>query len=76
MRLPNGTYFTTAGSEMQISGAHGGISRVAFDWLEEGACYDCRPEPYASDDGYLVWHCAECGGGKAKLILEESLCKL
>ncbi len=29
--LPNGKYRTKAGSEMQISGTHGGISRVWFD---------------------------------------------
>lgn len=43
MGLPNGHYRTKAGSEMWISGKHGGISRVEFDWLEEGgARIACR----------------------------------
>jgi hypothetical protein len=51
---------------MTISGKHGGISEVEFDWFEEDACLDCIPAPY-DDDGYLVWTCPVCGGGKAKL---------
>lgn len=35
--LPNGHYKTEHGSEMWISGKHGGISRVEFDWLDEDA---------------------------------------
>lgn len=66
--LPIGEYRTIHGSAMTISGPHGGESRVEFDWLEETACCDCRPEPY-DDEGYLVWHCDVCGGGKAKLEL-------
>jgi len=68
MGLPNGHYITESGSEMRISGEHGGISTVDFDWLEEGGCFDCAPEPY-DQDGYLVWHCAECGGSAAALHL-------
>ena len=50
---------------MTISGKHGGISRVLFDWVEEGGCCDCHAEPY-DDDGWLIWRCDECGGGSAK----------
>lgn len=63
--LPPGKYKTKSGSEMVISGKHGGISRVDFDWLEEGGCLDCVPEPY-DVDGMLVWSCDYCGGGAAK----------
>lgn len=52
---------------MVISGKHGGVSRVEFDWLEEaGACIDCVPEAY-DDAGYLVWHCDYHESGRAKL---------
>ena len=65
--LPQGKYITAAGSTMMVSGVHGGVSKVSFDWVEEqNACCDCVPEPY-DDDGYLVWHCEACNGGKAKL---------
>ena len=67
MALPNGHYRTAAGSEMWISGANSGISRVDFDWLEEGACFDCVPNAYEFD-GMLIWHCDECGGGQAELL--------
>jgi ribosomal protein L37AE/L43A len=64
-----GKYKTKNGSTVEISGQYGGKSQVRFDWLEEeNACFDCQPESYAVD-GYLVWTCSECGGGKAKLIL-------
>lgn len=66
MRLANGTYKTAAGSTMTISGQHGGISRVDFDWLEEGACPDCCPNGYEVE-GYLTWSCDVCGGGSARL---------
>ena len=66
--LVNGHYRTAAGSEMWISGTHGGISKVSFDWLEEAsACCDCTPEPY-EQDGRLHWHCDDCGGGNALLF--------
>lgn len=53
---------------MTISGKHGGISEVEFDWLEEDdACIDCVPNPY-DDDGYLTWNCEQCGNGSAQLF--------
>ena len=66
MRLPKGKYITNNGSTMTITGKHGGISEVNFNWLDEGACIDCEPEPY-DEDGHLTWHCVICGGGRAKL---------
>ena len=52
---------------MTISGKHGGVSELWFDWLEEpDACSDCVAEPY-DVDGYLVWNCKICQGGKSKL---------
>lgn len=70
--LPIGAYRTKAGSTMTVSGAHGGISTVNFDWLEESnACVDCAPEAY-DDDGYLVWHCDVCGGGSAELVATDA----
>jgi len=53
---------------MVISGKHGGISEVLFDWFEEDACIECQAEAY-DQDGYLVWHCDYCGGGRAKLFI-------
>lgn len=72
MALPNGKYRTKAGSTVEISGAHSGISHVLFDWLEEqDSCYDCDPDPYPQDWGdgthHLVWCCEKCGGGSAAL---------
>lgn len=64
--LPPGKYKTKNGSTMTISGKHGGISEVEFKWMEEHACLDCQPEAY-DDDGYLVWRCDCCDGGKARL---------
>ena len=67
MSLPPGKYRTSAGSTMTISGKHGGISAVDFDWLEEdGACLDCRPNAY-DDEGYLTWTCDYHEAGRAKL---------
>ena len=69
-RLPNCTYRTRAGSIVRISGKHGGIAEVEFDWLEEGGCFDCKVNPYPADDGYdwyMTWDCEYCGGGKAIL---------
>ena len=70
--LPNGKYRTLAGSTVTISGNHAGVATVEFDWLDEDqACIDCHPEPYPEYWGHaewrLVWHCAVCGGGSAKL---------
>jgi len=67
MGFPNGIYRTKNGSMMEISGKHSGISKVDFDWLEEGACCDCAPDVY-EQHGQLVWHCDECGGGSAELF--------
>lgn len=65
--LKPGKYRTESGSTMTISGKHGGISEVDFDWFEEDACIECSVESY-DQDGYLVWYCDECGGGSAKLL--------
>jgi hypothetical protein len=65
--LPVGKYRTKGGSTMEVSGKHGGISRVEFDWLEEDACDSCTPEAY-DDEGFLSWHCHRCCGGRAKLV--------
>ena len=66
--LAKGKYKTKNGSIMTISGQYGGISRVDFNWFDEdNACCDCQPEAY-DDEGYLVWYCGICGGGKAKLV--------
>lgn len=67
--LPIGRYRTEKGSTMKVYGRYAGKSQVNFDWLEEGACCDCKPEPY-DDEGSLVWHCDQCGGGKAKLFID------
>ena len=64
--LPICDYKTAAGSTMKISGKHGGIYEVDFDWFEEGGCYNCEPSA-REDDGFLVWYCEECGGGRAEL---------
>lgn len=67
-RLPNGRYRTAAGSEMRITGGHGGISHVFLDWLEErSACCDCVVDPY-EHDGRLHWSCDVCSGGSALLF--------
>lgn len=68
MRLPCGEYRTTAGSVVKISGARCGIVRVDFDWVEEGGCIDCEPD---LDGDELVWHCDVCGGGSAKVFMDE-----
>ena len=65
--LPVGDYVTASGSEMRVKGKHGGVSIVAFDWLEEGGCVECEPQAY-DQDGDLVWDCNYCGGGRAKLF--------
>jgi hypothetical protein len=72
-KLPNGKYVTDHGSTLEISGEHSGISKISFDWLEEGGCVDCQceayPEEFDSDDWRLIWHCDYCDGGSAKLKL-------
>ena len=63
----NEKYTTPNGSTAEISGEYGGKASIDFDWFEEpDACGDCQVESYP-EDGYLVWHCNRCGGGKAKL---------
>ncbi len=72
MSIPNGEYLTAAGSYVNISGAHGGISEVVFDWCEEtNACCDCTVDPYPDWNGnawILRWDCKECDGGCAELF--------
>jgi hypothetical protein len=72
-QLQNGKYITDNGSTLEISGKYGGISKVSFDWLEEGGCVDCQceayPEKFDENDWRLVWNCDYCEGGSAKLQL-------
>lgn len=68
--MKNGTYYTKAGSRLEISGKHSGIATLDFDWFEEGGCIDCKPNPYPEGDGgdwYITWACDYCGGGRARL---------
>lgn len=62
---------TDAGSRVRLSGKHGGIVDIDFDWFEEDhACIDCQPDIDASRDTNwwkLVWTCESCGGGSADL---------
>lgn len=62
-----GMYRTNNGSTVEITGRHCGVTRVEFDWLEEGGCCDCVVEVYPDGDE-LCWHCDACGGGAAKLF--------
>ena len=75
MKLPNGHYRTKAGSFVEISGKHGGISAVEFDWFEEpNACIDCTVDPYPDRDcdrWILTWECEECGGGCAEIVPDD-----
>ena len=71
--LPVGRYKTAAGSTMTISGKHGGLNAVVFDWFEENACFECAVKPH-DVDGDLVWVCEHCGGGRAKLVRVEGTC--
>lgn len=77
MGIANGTYKTKAGSTVEISGTHGGMSNVSFDWVEEpSVCMDCRVDPYphhwgkdedGTDEWRLYWECECCNGGSARL---------
>src|ERR1700727_3179313 len=77
MSIANGTNKKKAGSTVEISGAHGGISNVSFDWVEEpSACIDCRVDSYphhwgrddeGSEEWRLYWECDHCSGGSARL---------
>jgi hypothetical protein len=74
--LPNGFYKTKAGSQLEISGSHGGIVRLSFDWCEEpDACCECRPDPYPQkfdeNDFRITWNCTRCDGGSAQLFPNE-----
>jgi len=69
-KLANGSYRTPAGSTVTVSGKHGGIFTVAFDWFEEPrACDSCVVDPIP-DGEYLTWACGRCGGGSAMLTVE------
>jgi hypothetical protein len=68
--LPVGEYRTAKGSTLVVSGPHGGRQGVSFDWLEEGGCIECRVVSL-DDEGYLVWSCTECGGGRSEWIRWE-----
>ena len=63
-----GPYRTAAGSTVEVSGVHGGIHHILFDWFsEKGACIDCKP--YLSDDGAeLRWTCELHDGGSTALV--------
>lgn len=61
--LTNGEYRTAAGSAVEITGNR---TNITLDWFEEDhACLECVPQGVA--DGFLVWSCDRCGGGRAKL---------
>ena len=62
-------YRTDAGSRVEISGAHRGISVIEWDWFEEGACPEARPVADVSDraEPILIWSCECCGAGHARL---------
>jgi hypothetical protein len=62
-----GRYHTAAGSTLVLSGRIGGIAELVFDWLEEGGCVECVPDPYP-DDGCLTWTCEHCEGGSTLWI--------
>ena len=69
--LPVGRYKTAAGSIVTISGKHGGVVEVDFNWLEENnACIECFPDTSVQDDR-LTWYCDECDGGSAELFPVE-----
>lgn len=71
MLPPIGSYYTEAGSTVEISGEHGGKATVSFDWFEEeNACCDCEVNVYPEEDSgewWLTWSCEICGDGRAKL---------
>lgn len=57
-------YETKVGSTVTLRGKHGGIVEIDFDWVEEKACCECKPEYI---DGCLSWSCDYCDGGSAGL---------
>lgn len=66
-----GLYRTEAGSEVEITGGHCGISEISFEWFEEdNACDCCEVHAYPDWNGgawELIWTCELCGGGSAVL---------
>lgn len=66
--MSNGNYRTKNGSQLVVSGKHGGIFTLDFDWVEELACCECKPDPIPTPDGYLVWSCGKCLGGSTEWI--------
>lgn len=72
-------YKTGKGSDVYLSGKHGGKSIVEFDWFEEdNACIECCPRSYPEEDEgglYLQWSCEYCGGGRSKLFLHDERCE-
>ena len=67
--MPAEHYRTAAGSRVEISGVHRGISMIDWDWFEEGACRGARPAADVSDraDPMLCWYCDCCQPGQARL---------
>lgn len=66
-------YRTAAGSIVEISGEHRGISTIYFDWFEEGACIEAHPTADVTDkmDPRLSWQCDCCGYGETPLQPEQ-----
>lgn len=62
-------YRTDAGSRVEITGKHRGISTIEWDWFEEGACPEAHPVADVSrrDEQLLLWSCECCGSGQARL---------
>jgi hypothetical protein len=75
VKLENGTYKTEAGAVLTVSGKHGGVFSLDWDWIdEETACDNCEPEPIPEWDGenwFINWYCEACDGGCAVLRREE-----
>lgn len=69
-------YRTAAGSFVEISGQHRGISEITFDWCEEGACCEAHPVADVSDrrDPLLTWSCDCCEAGSAALVEVPAPC--
>jgi len=67
-------YRSAAGSLVEISGEHRGITTIVFDWFEEGACIEARPVAEVSDRRYpwLSWSCDCHGHRQAKLTVDRA----
>lgn len=67
-----GSYTTKSGSRLEIDGKFCGKATLDFDWLEEGACCECKPDPYPhefdEDHWRITWECDYCDGGSARLF--------